>query len=78
MTAVALDGCRVEAVDGRQDAARYGQEMRGELDLIRLQMELLQQLSGVAMAEDRVGGEVVGGVHEVSLGGGSFAGAADS
>ena len=42
------------------------------------QMELLQQLAGVAMAEDGVGGEIVGGVHEVGLGGGGFAGAADS
>ncbi len=32
----------------------------------------------MAMAEDRVGGEVVGGVHEVGLGGGALAGAADA
>jgi len=41
-------------------------------------VQLLQQLAGVAMAEDRVGREVVGCVHEVSFGGGCFACAADS
>ena len=30
------------------------------------------------MAEDGVGGEIVGGVHEVGLGGWRFAGAADA
>src|SRR5271156_5187693 len=41
-------------------------------------MELLEHLAGVTMAEDRVGGEIVGGVHEVSAGSGRFAGSADS
>ena len=52
--------------------------MRGELDLIGCEMELLEQLAGVAVAEDRVGGEIVGGVHEVGLRGRGFACAADS
>src|SRR5580692_10152801 len=41
--------------------------MRSELNLIRAKMQLLEQFAGVAMAEDRVGGEVIGGVHEVSV-----------
>ena len=41
--------------------------MRSELNLIRAKMQLLEQFAGVAMAEDRVGGEVIGGVHEVSI-----------
>ena len=41
-------------------------------------MELFEQLAGVAMAEDGVGGEIVGGVHEVGLRGGRFACAADA
>ena len=65
-------------VDGGQNSARDGQQMRGELDLVRGEVKLLEQLAGVAMAEDGVGGEIVGRVHEVGLGGGGFAGAADS
>src|SRR5271170_6318166 len=52
--------------------------MRGELDLIRSDVKLFEQFAGVAVAEDRIGGKVVGGVHEVSFGGGCFAGATDS
>ena len=52
--------------------------MRRELDLVGGEVELLEQLAGVAVAEDGVGGEVVGRVHEVRLGGGSFARAADA
>ena len=52
--------------------------MRGELDLVRSDVKLLEQLAGVAVAEDRVGREIVGGVHEVGFGRGCFACAADS
>ena len=52
--------------------------MRGELDLIGCEIELLEHLAGVTMAEDRVGGEIVGGVHEVRVGGWGLAGSADS
>ncbi len=65
-------------IDGGEDSARDGQQMRGELNLIGRQMELFEQLAGVAMAEDGVCGEVVGGVHEMSVRGWSFAGSADS
>ncbi len=65
-------------VDGGEDAAGDGQKVRGELDLIGGEVELLEQLAGVAMAEDGVGGEVVGGVHKVGLGGGGFACSADA
>src|SRR5258708_18644487 len=41
--------------------------MRGELNLICCEMELLEQLSGVAMTEDRVRRKIVGGMHEVGL-----------
>ena len=76
---VAASVCVFEPkIDRGQNAARNGQQMRRELDLICCQMELLEQLAGVAMAEDRVGGEIVGGIHEVGLGGRCFAGSADS
>src|ERR1700722_5724933 len=52
--------------------------MRSELDLIRSDVKLLEQFAGVAVAEDRVGGEIVGGVHEVGFGRGRFACATDS
>ena len=65
-------------IDGGEDAARNRQQMRGELNLICGEVELLEQLAGVAVAEDRVGGEIVGGIHEVGLGGGRLAGAADA
>ena len=52
--------------------------MRGELDLGGGEGKLLEQLAGVAMAEDGVGGEVVGRIHEVGLVGGFFAGSADA
>jgi len=52
--------------------------MRGELNLIRFEMELFEQFAGVAMAEDGVDGEVVGRVHEVSVCGRGFSGSADS
>jgi len=41
-------------------------------------MKLLEQLAGMAMAEDIIGGKVVGGVHEVGLCGGCFSGSADA
>ena len=69
----------VEAnVDGGEDAAWDGQEVWGELDLVGGEVKLLEELAGVAMAVDGVGGEVVSGVHEVSLGGGGLAGSADA
>src|SRR5580704_215212 len=52
--------------------------MRGELNLIRFNMELFEQFSGVAMSEDSVRREIVCRVHEVSLGRRSFAGPAYS
>ena len=52
--------------------------MRRELDLVGGEVELLQQLASVAVAEDGIGGEVVRGVHEVGVGGGGFAGAGDA
>ncbi len=52
--------------------------MRGELNLISGDVELLEQLAGVAVAENGVGREVVRRVHEVRLGGGRLACAADS
>ncbi len=39
--------------------------MRGELDLVRMDVQLFEQFAGVAVAEDGVRGKVVGGVHEV-------------
>src|SRR5258707_14821910 len=41
--------------------------MRGELNLICVKMELLEQFSGMTMSEDCVCGEIVGGVHEMGL-----------
>jgi hypothetical protein len=52
--------------------------MRGELNLICAKMQLLEKFAGVAMAEDGVGGEIVGGVHEVRVCRGGFAGSTDS
>lgn len=52
--------------------------MRSELNLVRGDVKLLEQLAGVAVAEDRVGGEVVSGVHEVGFGRRCFACATDS
>jgi hypothetical protein len=65
-------------VEGGEDAARDGQQVGRELDLAGGQMKLLEHLAGVTVAEDGVGGEVVGGVHEVGVGGGGFAGSADA
>ena len=65
-------------VDGGEDAARDGEQVRRELDLVVGEVELLEELAGVAMAEDGVGGEVVGRVHEVGVGGGRFARAGDA
>ncbi len=66
-------------VDGREDSTRDRQKVRSELDLVRLEMKLFEEFAGVSMAEDRVGGEIVRGVHEVGgAGGSSFSGAADS
>ena len=50
--------------------------MRRKDDLLRAQADLLQQLAGVAMGEDSVGGEIVGRVHEMRFGGGRLARAA--
>ena len=52
--------------------------MRRELDLVRAEMELFEQLAGVAMAEDCIRGEVIGGGHEVRLRRGGLSGSADS
>ena len=52
--------------------------MRGELDLLGGEMELFEHLADVTMTEDRVGGEIVGGVHEVGVGSRGLAGSADS
>lgn len=41
--------------------------MRGELNLVGLEMKLFEEFARVAMAEDGVRGEVVGGVHEVGF-----------
>ena len=41
-------------------------------------MELFQQLAGMTMAEDGICGEIVGGVHEMSLRRCGFSGSADS
>ena len=65
-------------INGRENAARNGEQMRGELDLRGGKRKLLEQLAGVAMAEDGVGREIVCGVHEVGLVGGLLAGAADA
>ena len=71
--------CFVEAhVDGGKDAAGDGEKVRRELELVGGQVELLEHLSGVAMAKDGVGRKVVGGVHEVGVGGGRFASSADA
>ena len=43
---------------------------------LRIDADLLQQFAGVAMREDAVGGEIVGRIHEMRLGGGRFARAA--
>jgi len=50
--------------------------MRGELNLAGFEVELFEEFAGVAMAEDGVGGEIVGGVHEVRDCGCRFSGAA--
>ena len=69
----------VEAnVDGGKNAARDRQQMGCELDLVGGEVELLQELAGVAMAEDSVGREIVGGVHETVVGRESFARAGDA
>ncbi len=52
--------------------------MRREDDLLARELKLLEELAGVAVAEDGVGGEVVGRVHEVRGGGGRFARAGDA
>ena len=52
--------------------------MWSELNLIRLQVELFEQFSGVAMSKDRVRGEIVGRVHEVGLRRRSFSSSAYS
>lgn len=52
--------------------------MGGEDDLFAGELKLLEELAGVAVAEDGVGGEVVGRMHEVRGGGGRFAGAGDA
>ncbi len=65
-------------VDGGENAARNGQQMGREDDLALVDADLLKQFAGVAMGEDAVGGEIVGRVHEVRLGGGRFARAADA
>src|SRR5665213_2725223 len=52
--------------------------MRCELDLVRAEMELFEQLAGVAMAEDRIRGEVIGSGHEVGLRCGGLSCSADS
>ena len=52
--------------------------MRGELNLICSKMELFEQFTGVAMAEDGICGEIVGCVHEMGLGCCCFSGSADS
>ena len=57
---------------------RDGEKVRRELDLVFAEVELFEQLSGVAMAEDVVGGEIVGRIHEVGLRGGGLAGSADT
>jgi hypothetical protein len=41
--------------------------MRGELNLVCVKMELLEQFPGMTMSEDCIRGEIVSGVHEVSL-----------
>jgi hypothetical protein len=53
-------------IDRRKNPARNRQQMRRELKLLRSEMELLQHLAHVAMAEDRVRGEIVCRVHEVT------------
>src|ERR1700761_2286483 len=52
--------------------------MRSELNLIRGDVKLLEQLAGVPVTEDRIGREIVGRIHEVGFGCGCFACAADS
>ncbi len=71
--------CLVEAnVDGGEYAARDGEKVRRELQLGVGEVELLEDFAGVTVTEDGVGGEVVGRVHEVGVGGGGFAGSGDA
>ncbi len=77
-----LDGFRLlrgrePDIKSGEDAAWNGQQMRGELDLGGGERELLEQLAGVAMAEDGVRREIVSRVHEVGFIGGFLAGSAD-
>ena len=64
-------------IDGRQDAARDGQQVRGENELGRGEPELLQDFSRVPVGEDRVGAEVRRHLDEVRLGSRLLAGARD-
>src|SRR6202046_994025 len=64
-------------VNGGEDAARDGQQVWSEDNLLVVEVELLQQLSGVAMREKPVSGEIVRGVHEVRFRGRRFARAGD-
>ena len=78
-----FDGLRFGAflqaqVDGGEDATGDGQQMWRELDIVCREAELFEQLAGVAMAEDGVRREVVGGVHEVGFGGRRLACAGDA
>ena len=69
----------VEAnVDRRENSAGNGQEVGGELDLIASEVKLFEELAGVPVVEHGVGGEIVGGVHEVSGRRGSLACAGDA
>src|SRR5207247_11048457 len=52
-------------VNGRKDPARDRQQVRCELDRIRRHTELLNDLSGVAMAKNGVGGKIIGHLDEV-------------
>src|ERR1700744_4590257 len=52
--------------------------MRGELNLLARELQLLAKFAGVAVVEDRVGGEVAGGIHEVRSGRGQLASTGDA
>src|SRR5271168_1262830 len=52
--------------------------MWGELNLVRCQMELFEHFAGVAVSEDGVCGEIVGGAHEVGVCRRGFSGSAYS
>ena len=75
---VARLACKKTQIDGGKNSAGNREEVRREGDLVGCDSDLLEEFSGVSMGEEAVGGEIVGGRHEMGFCGGSFARTTDA